>query len=60
MSRLAADVTDQADIATGHLMHNEKVAPAPKGQKPQGLSCGEQVAPELRTKTGEPNTLAAK
>ena len=56
----AHDRVTEADIATGCLKHNENVAPAPKGRTPQGLSSREQMAPELRTKTGEPNTLVAK
>ena len=43
---------DEAYIATGRLKHNERVAPAPTGRIPAGLSVKEKMARKLRTKKG--------
>ena len=43
---------DEAYIATGRLKHHERVAPAPKGRIPAGLSAKEKMARKLRTKKG--------
>ena len=43
---------DDAYIATGRLKHNERVAPAPTGRIPKGLSAKEKMARKLRTKKG--------
>ena len=43
---------DEAYIATGRLKHNERVAPAPTGRIPKGLSAKEKMARKLRTKKG--------
>jgi transposase len=42
----------EAYIATGRLKHNERVAPAPTGRIPKGLSVKEKMARKLRTKKG--------
>jgi transposase len=42
----------EAYLATERLKHNEKVASAPRGRIPQGLSAKERMARKLRTKTG--------
>jgi hypothetical protein len=43
---------DETYIATGRLKHNERVAPAPTGRIPAGLSVKERMARKLRTKKG--------
>ena len=43
---------DEAYIATGRLKHHERVAPAPTGRIPAGLSVKEKMARKLRTKKG--------
>jgi transposase len=40
------------DIATERLKHHEKVASAPRGRIPQGLSAKQRMARKLRTKKG--------
>ena len=39
-------------LATERLKHNEKVAAAPRGRIPEGLSAKQRMARKLRTKTG--------
>jgi transposase len=39
-------------VATGRLKHNERVAAAPRGRTPKGLSCKEYMARKLRTLKG--------
>jgi transposase len=39
-------------VATERLKHNEKVASAPRGRIPQGLSAKQRMARKLRTKRG--------
>src|SRR3954452_13198192 len=39
-------------LATERLKHHEKVASAPRGRIPQGLSAKQRMARKLRTKTG--------
>lgn len=39
-------------VATGRLKHNERVAAAPRGRIPLGLSVKERMARKLRTKKG--------
>ena len=46
------DRVEEAYIATGRLKHHERVAPAPKGRIPAGLSAKEKMARKLRTKKG--------
>ena len=43
---------DEAYIATGRLKHHERVAPAPTGRIPAGLSVKEKMARKIRTKKG--------
>jgi transposase len=42
----------QAYLATERLRHNEKVAAAPRGRIPRGLSAKQRMARKLRTKVG--------
>jgi transposase len=42
----------EAYLATERLKHNEKVASAPRGRIPEGLSAKQRMARKLRTKTG--------
>jgi len=42
----------EAYLATERLKHNEKVASAPRGRIPQGLSPKQRMARKLRTKVG--------
>lgn len=41
-----------AYVATGRLKHHERLAPAPRGRPPNGLSVKERMARKLRTKKG--------
>ena len=41
-----------AHLATGRLKHHERVAPAPRGRPPDGLTLKERMARKLRTKKG--------
>jgi transposase len=42
----------EAYLATGRLKHHEKVASAPRGRIPRGLSAKQRMARKLRTKVG--------
>ena len=42
----------EASLATERLKHNEKVASAPRGRIPNGLSAKQRMARKLRTKVG--------
>src|SRR4029079_8031372 len=42
----------EAYLATERLKHHEKVASAPRGRIPKGLSAKQRMARKLRTKTG--------
>jgi transposase len=42
----------EAYLATERLKHHEKVASAPRGRIPEGLSAKQRMARKLRTKTG--------
>ncbi len=42
----------EAYLATERLKHNEKVASAPRGRIPAGLSAKQRMARKLRTKKG--------
>jgi transposase len=46
------DRINEAYIATGRLKHHEKVAAAPRGRPPKGLTVKEKMARKLRTKKG--------
>ncbi len=46
------DRVNNAYIATGRLKHHERVAPAPTGRIPAGLSTKEKRTRKLRTKKG--------
>lgn len=48
----AEQQTWNAYVATGRLKHHERLAPAPRGRLPNGLSVKERMARKLRTKKG--------
>ena len=48
----AAHQLHHAYLATERLKHHEKVASAPRGRIPRGLSAKQRMARKLRTKTG--------